>query len=275
MSNTEVNCCICGTVKNCGKYLDKVISNIVKIGHLFNKYEIVIYYDKSNDNTLSQLLKHKQCNKNISLFINTDTLSPYRTHNIAKGRNACLKYVRDRKDIYKYFIMMDFDDVNAKECDYNKITKYLHRNDWDGLSFQTSPHYYDIWGLSIYPFCFSYNHFNHSVKFYTIIQKYIDHLLSRLKPSQLLPCISAFNGFAIYRTDKFLDTYYDGRVRYDLLPTNLLNAHKKITNTKHLQFIKYPTVNGRYEDCEHRAFHLMASKRHRAKIMISPEIIFY
>ena len=171
--------------------------------------------------------------------------------------------------------MMDFDEVNAKECDFTKITPYLCRDDWDGLSFQTSPNYYDIWGLSIYPFCFSYNHFKHSVKFYTIIQKYMDKLLSRVKPGHLVPCISAFNGFAIYRTDKFLNTYYDGRVRHDLLPPKLMNAHKRITNTTHLQFIKYPTVDGRYEDCEHRAFHIMATQNSGAKIRISPEIIFY
>ena len=103
----------------------------------------------------------------------------------------------------------------------------------------------------------------------------MDKLLSNLKPDQLLPCISAFNGFAIYRTSKFIDTYYDGRVRRDLLPAKLIEAHKKITNTANLQFIKYPTVDGRYEDCEHRAFHIMATQQHGAKIRISPEIIFY
>ena len=40
-----------------------------------------------------------------------------------------------------------------------------------------------------------------------IIQDYIMGLLNKLKPGELLPCISSFNGFSIYRTDKFLDTY--------------------------------------------------------------------
>ena len=142
------------------------------------------------------------------------------------------------------------------------------------LSFQTFPKYYDIWGLSIYPFCFSYNHFKNNDKFYRIIQKYMDNSLSKMRPDQLLPCISAFNGFAIYRTSKFIDTYYDGTIRQELLPTKLMDAHKKITNTADLIFIKYPTVDGRHEDCEHRAFHIMASQQHGAKIMISPEIIF-
>jgi hypothetical protein len=274
ISSNKINCCICGTVKNCGKYLEKVFSNIEKIGTLFNDYEIIVYYDVSTDNTLKELLKYQNKNSKLSIFVNKNKLSPFRTHNIANGRNTCLKYVVENKEKYQYFIMMDFDDVNAKNCDYEKIAKYLTRYDWDGLSFQTSPNYYDIWGLSIYPFCFSYNHFNNSVKFYTIIQKYMDNILSNLEPGKLLPCISAFNGFAIYRTEKFIDTYYDGKIRIDLVPKKLLNAHKKITKTTEIQFIKYPTVDGRYEDCEHRAFHLMAIQNHGAKIMISPEIIF-
>ena len=40
-------CCICGPVKNCGPYLNKIFENIEKMASLFNDYSIVIYYDKS------------------------------------------------------------------------------------------------------------------------------------------------------------------------------------------------------------------------------------
>ena len=50
-----MNCCICGPVKNCGSYLNKVLENIEKIGSLFNDYTILIYYDQSTDNTLQIL----------------------------------------------------------------------------------------------------------------------------------------------------------------------------------------------------------------------------
>ena len=273
--STKTNCCICGTAKNCGKYLPQVFSNIEKIGSLFDNYKILIYYDKSADNTLARLLEYQTVNKRLFLYINESRLSRFRTHNIAKGRNFCLNYIMKNVETYKYFIMMDLDNVNAKNCDEGKLSKYLKRNDWDALSFQTSPNYYDIWGLSIYPFCFSYNHFNDSVKHYTIIQKYIDGILKKTKPGDLVPCISAFNGFAIYRTNKFKNTYYDGKVRYDLLAKHLLQAHKKITGSPSLQFIKYPTVDGRYEDCEHRAFHMMASNNNGAKLFISSEVIFF
>ena len=38
-----MKCCICGPVKNCGAFLDKVFENIEKIGALFEEYKIVIF----------------------------------------------------------------------------------------------------------------------------------------------------------------------------------------------------------------------------------------
>ena len=72
---------------------------------------------------------------------------------------------------------------------------------------------------------------------------------------------------------KFLNTYYDGRIRNDLLPKHFINEQMGITRSN-LIYKKYDSVDGRYEDCEHRAFHLQAIKNSGAKIMISPEILF-
>ena len=47
----------------------------------------------------------------------------------------------------------------------------------------------------------------------------------------------------------------------------------KVTNSK-VVAKKYTTVNGKYEDCEHRAFHIQATQNSGARIMISPEILF-
>ena len=271
-----MNCCICGPVKNCGPYLKKVLQNIETIGSLFDDYKIVLYYDHSNDNSLEILKEYQSKNPKMYLYVNQNRISQFRTHNIAIARNFCLNFVRNNKETFPFFIMMDFDDVNCKEVNLNVLEKYIKRenNEWDGLSFNTSPEYYDIWGLSIYPYCFSYNHFEYNVKNYKIIQKYVTDLLNNLSNNQLLPCISAFNGFSIYKTHKFLNTYYDGRIRLDLIPKQNLEAHKRVTNSK-LVYKKYVTVDGRYEDCEHRAYHIMATQNSGARIMISPEILFY
>jgi len=269
-----MNCCICGTVRNCAPYLDKVFQNIEQIGTIFDDYKIVIVYDKSDDNTLTKLKEYQSKNDKLELYVNKSLISPYRTHRLAYGRNICLNYVKNNKERFPYFIMMDFDDVNCKELNINVIKKYINRTDWDSLSFNTTPKYYDIWALSIYPYCFSYAHFKDTpIHNYDIIQNYIENKLKELKDGELLRCMSAFNGFSIYRTNKFLNTSYDGRVRIDLLPKHYLEAHKKMAQSELIAH-DYGHVKGLHEDCEHRAFHLQAIHNDDAKIMISKDKLF-
>lgn len=270
-----MNCCICGTVRNCGRYLNKVFENIEKIGSIFNDYKIILYYDISRDNTLNILKEYQKKNPKLLFYVNKIPTSQFRTHRLAKGRNFCLKYVRDNRDLYPYFIMLDMDDVNCKNLNAEPLRKCLNRNDWDGLSFNTNPCYYDIWGLSIRPFCFSYNHFDNNLKYHKIIANYVMNKLNKLEPGQLLPCISSFNGLSIYRTNKFLETYYDGRVRLDLFPKVFIQSHATAQKSTALHYKDYGHIKARFEDCEHRAFHQMARINSGARIMISPEILFY
>ena len=95
-----------------------------------------------------------------------------------------------------------------------------------------------------------------------------------LNPGQILPCISSFNGFSIYRTNKFLKTYYDGRVRLDLFPKEFINAHAKSQKSRNIVYRDYGHIKGKFEDCEHRAFHQMARVNSGARIMISPKVMF-
>jgi hypothetical protein len=56
----DSKCCICSTIKNCGKYLEKVLQNMDIIGSLFSDYKIIISYDKSHDNTLDIIKNTKK-----------------------------------------------------------------------------------------------------------------------------------------------------------------------------------------------------------------------
>ena len=85
--------------------------------------------------------------------------------------------------------------------------------------------------------------------------------------------MSSFNGFSIYRTNKFLNTSYDGRIRIDLIPKHYIEAHMKASNSK-IIFHDYGHVKGDYEDCEHRAFHIQAINNDDAKIMITNDVLF-
>lgn len=272
-----MKCCICGPVRNCGPFLDKVFNNIEKIGALFDEYQIILYYDISTDDTLDKLQKYKQQNPRVTLYVGTTLVSPYRTHRLAHARNFCLQYIKQNYNIdeYPYFIMMDFDDVNCKNVNPDVLNSYLLRNDWDGLSFNTRPAYYDIWALSIYPYCFSYNHFkNTPIHNYHSIQDYITNKLNKLNKGQLIRCISAFNGFSIYRRNKFLNTNYDGSVRLDLMPISHIKAHS-IASKSTIVFPDFGHIKADKEDCEHRAFHVQAINNDNARIMISPKVLFY
>jgi hypothetical protein len=268
-----MKCCICGPVKNCGPYLNRVFSNIEKLGALFDDYVIIMYYDKSNDNTLNLLKQYQKKNPKLVFYINTDRVSRFRTHNIAKARNFCLQKIQQSYSNYEYFIMMDCDDACSAPINSTVMSKYLFRDDWDALSFNKAP-YLDIWGLSIKPFLFSYNHFRNNNQLYTYIQQYITKLLKELKPGDLLPCMSAFNGLSIYRTNIFINCKYDGRINLKLIPLPLLYKNMLATNSPVI-YKDYGNVNGYYEECEHRPFHIEAINKYNARIMVSPEILFY
>jgi len=261
-----MKCCICGTVKNCGQYLNKVFKNIELIGALFEDYNIIIYYDKSDDDTLNILKKYKNINPKLIFYVNLSPLSQFRTHNISKGRNICLEYIRNFYKDYEMFIMMDLDDVSCKELNIEILQHYLNINDWDSLSFNTSPTYYDLWALSIYPYYLNGFAFENHDIILTLLAKHITKKLSNLTSGELLQCASAFNGFSIYRTNKFIDCNYDGSMRLDLLPFINIFKNNNYINCK----FNYK----KEEDCEHRAFHFESIKKHNSRIMISSDIIF-
>ena len=154
-----------------------------KIGSLFDDYKILIYYDESSDDSLQILKDYQKNNPKMLLYVNSVPMSQFRTHNIATARNFCLNYVKQNIDTFPYFVMMDMDDVNCKQLNLEPLARSLMREDWDALSFNTNPAYYDIWGLSIWPYCFSYNHFNDNYNYHSIIRNYVMNKLNSLKVS--------------------------------------------------------------------------------------------
>ena len=199
-------CCICGAVKNCGPYLEKVFQNIETIGELFEDYKIIISYDNSTDNSFDFLQQYKITHtNNIIIHHNTEPISQYRTHNIAKARNSCLQIIRTLYPNYEYFIMIDCDDVCASPINIEPFIYYLTNNsDWDALTFNKVP-YYDTWALSKYPYAFSNMHF----KDFHTWGLFIEKIIKNTPPKTLISCLSAFNGFAIYKTNKFINCFYD------------------------------------------------------------------
>lgn len=260
-----MNCCICGAVKNVGPYLDKIFSNIENLGALFENYVIIFYYDHSTDNTLQKMKDYQQKvgQDKFIFYVNKVEVSKHRTIRIANARNGCLQMIRSQFSDYPFFIMIDCDDKCSENVKPQVLQKYLRRNDWDSLSFNKKD-YYDIWALSIRPYMCSFLHFQKSPN--NAMNQYVTKLLKEVPPGGLLKCASAFNGFAIYRTNKFLNCTYDGKFNINLIPANYLKNN--------INACKSNLKLGLIEDCEHRSFHMQAINQNGARIRISPEIVF-
>jgi hypothetical protein len=231
------------------------------IGTLFEDYVIILYYDESCDDTLEKMKNYQKQNNRLYFYVNKSPLLEYRTHRLALGRNYCIKTIRENFSDYQYFIMMDCDDVCGREIKVKLLNNYLHRNDWDALSFDHPTGYYDTWAFAKKTYILSCHNFKDPGQG----QRFIADIIKLTPPKKLITCLSAFNGFAIYRTEKFINCYYDGRFRLDYIPKNLIQENIKYSGN---------IINGLKEDCEHRHFHIQAVLENNARIRISPHCLF-
>lgn len=255
-------CVICGTVRNCGPWIERALENMHTIGKAFAEYKIVLFYDESKDRTLAKLQAAQQRHPDIiTLLINKDHMHELRTFRIAKGRNACMSVIRKEFANYSYFVVMDCDDRAAYAINTPLLHRCLARPDWDSISFRHPVHYYDSWALSMRPFvynCYGFRDHSKGVR-------YMKQAMARTPRSKLIRVISAFNGIAIYRTPKFLNCTYDGAFNRALFPEFMYRENLRAQGP-FLQLTK--------ADCEHKSFHVQAVRRNGARIRVSPEQMF-
>lgn len=264
-------CCICAAVKDVGCHLPAIFANMEKIGSIFQDYQVVFFYDTSDlsyDNTLGVIKEYQTRNPKVSLIVNpTPLTNVVKTRKLAHARNACLQYIREQCPSFQYFVVIDCDEICGPPIKIDKFKQYLKRTDWDALSFNRS-HYYDLWALSMRELIYSCWHFQkpHALPVY---QNAIDGALRNCQPGGLVQVYSAFGGFAIYRTAKFIDCLYDGTSRLDVIPPFLLKKNVELCGE-----VSPYQWDGPDQDCEHRSFHIQAKIKNNAKIAISPESIF-
>jgi hypothetical protein len=257
-----------------------VFANIEKIAALFDDFHIVIAFDVSNDNTLHELCQAKRRFGKMEILINKNPLSEVRTQNIANARNSIVQYIKQSADVrhdFAYFIMMDFDDVCAGEMRLETLQKYVQAErdgtpyPWDALSFNR-PGYYDLWALSLNPFLYSCWSFPNGRAVVETMRKYVLHELDKLAKhggDVLLPCSSAFNGFAMYRIAAFEGISYEWTASKNMevitqgqVETMCAIVRQRVGRKPH------------DEDCEHRYFHMKATQVNGARICISPLALF-
>ena len=258
--------CIGLCVYNNAKGLPRVLRNIEKLKKVFQQVKIIAFYDTSSDNSLDILKNHGE----IDILVSPQhyTKSKIRTENIAFARNQILARIRDTYYTYPYFIMMDSNEYSCVgELRIEPILWCLQHVDlWDGISFNREAGYYDTWALSFEPFVYSFFHFTNWKKVVEKMRAEFQFLLENAeKKKELIPVLSAFNGFAIYKTNKFLNCRYSSDIRIQLFPKNMVQQQIIITGEK--------IVPNFSQDCEHRAFHLEAIQQ-GAKLRICPDFVF-
>ena len=298
VSEIRRECCVIGLcVYNNEPGLPSVLSNIVKImeSNLFYKVTVVAFYDNSSDNSYSILETFKNkykslCADTFKLIIVNNTnsrkmrmdfgsgsnsitrvMDSSRTARIALARNGILHVIRGlhkRGFFNKYFIMMDSNEYACVgQINIPTLCSALERSDeWDSVSFNREAGYYDYWALSYDAFIYSIYHvMNKNETIHNIrenFEKKLKYANSKNdnKNYDFIPVYSSYDGFAIYKSDKFLNCSYSSNIDITLFPKKLLPPQiiNKFTN-----------------DCEHRKFHLEAIKRNKARIVVSPLSIFY
>lgn len=271
---------ICGAARDCEPYLDAVFSNIILITELFADFHIIIAFDVSEDETLLKLMKYKDTfGDKIDVLANQNPLSSRRTENISNARNNCLEKMQEligpgmeSRMESDYFIMMDMDSVCDGTMNLEVFKMAMDRSDrWDSVSFNRHG-YYDLWALSIDKYIYSCDGWHVYWQVVEHMRTYIIDKLRKIPANEFAECRSAFNGFAVYRTAKFLNCYYDWR-----MPKQYMKLEELLEQQQILWGVgsKSPLdVQTDEPDCEHRAFHMMAESKNGARIRISPEIMF-
>ena len=283
-----MNIALCFAVRNCGKYLNDVFKNIELLKTLDINIFSIFVYDNCSDNSEQLLLEYKTKNKDkdnifIEKIINN---SPLRTVRIAKARNKCLEILYNKLKNISFHIVIDCDNVGAPKWNMDIINKYLHNFDgdnWDCISFNKNsesksyPYYYDIWALLYDDFkehCYGYT-LNKCLDVVYLMRRDITRKLEQCK-SNSIEVMSAFNGFAIYKTERFKGFYYDGLYKnFKPLITDA-ERNKTIETLKkyniHTELAQGEKCGSGEQVSEHLFYHVSALNKGR-KIKISKFII--
>jgi hypothetical protein len=258
-----VACCLC--VRNCEQFLPRIFLNLNLLGSRFKTFSVVFVYDNCTDNSEALLKSYQsRCEFNVHL-ISQNNDHELRAVRIANARNAGLVFINEMNTDFHF--MIDADDVNQETWNIDMILSYLSQDTWDSLSFNRKD-YYDIWAL-LYE---DYKH--HCWGFHTHSYAVVDHMkkdiTSKLKGEGLFPCYSAFNGFAIYRTDVFKPFHYSGY--YEDIKQFISDEERDITLRK-LKRELNPSIyiQENYPQCCEHIYYHMSSK---ARIRISKNNIF-
>lgn len=200
--------CICGVIRDGEPYFKTTISNLKKIGSLFQEYKIIVIESDSKDQTIH--LYSSINDKNI-IFYSMGELEkdmPAREERIASCRNIYVNHILKNYKHYDLMIVVDLDDVLQETINpkiFDKCMSQLVYPTWDAVFANQSYRYYDIWALR-----------NDEVN-YDCWEKIVSREMTRdisitnhqyhiPKNTPYIPVKSAFGGMGIYKIKLLDDT---------------------------------------------------------------------
>lgn len=271
-------------IRDCGKYLKSIFANINRLKPYFNKTTCVFVYDNCKDDSEKKLKEYQETHDNVIVFHNKGNNSPLRTVRIANSRNVNVNILYHQLPDTDFHIVVDADERNADPWDLDVILSSFARDDWDCLSFNR-PVYYDIWALLFDQYkhhCWGFGKMSLplSKKVVKLIEKDVSERLAALPEGELMPCYSAFNGFAIYRTPVFKGLVYDGLYKNvrpfftDQERLDTLEHIKQQLSVKDARKLKLDDGVIMKEQADHVYYHLSAIRDKAARIRISPRNLF-
>ena len=272
----KVVCCLC--VRNCAPYLHTIFDNLDLLSSLFINFSVIFVYDNCNDNSENLLFHYKKKSKfKVYVVHNYNNNSEYRTFRIASSRNIGLSIIYNEIKSVDFHFMIDADDENIEKWNLEVIQKYLQDDNWDALSFNRKKFYYDVWALSFDDYkhhCWGFGDTFQGIQVCKKMGGEITNKLNNLNDYDLLECWSAFNGFAIYRTEKFRSIKYDGS--YESVKKVITNEERELTLNKLRVDLGMPFLfinENLVECCEHIYYHFSAIQKNNARIRISKQFM--
>ena len=266
-------CCL--SVRNCAAFLPAIFRNLDALRRLPIKMHVVFAIDNSTDRSETLLAEYKSRRPDV-VIVKVANTSPLRTVRIARARNACLGVLSGLSPGPDFHAMIDADDVNAAQWDIPFLWQCLNTSDWDSLSFNR-PYYYDLWALMLDQYKY------HALGFGAHTHRVMDHLRTMLtkelqgSDGDTVTCLSAFNGFAFYRTPMFAGLKYTGT--YEEFKPLVSDAERQLTLEtlrKELDLPELRLMGGydRGQHCEHLYYHVRAVRERSAQIRIHKRSMF-
>lgn len=195
---------IASAMRDVAKNLQNTIPRIVKLGEMFQSYDICIYENDSIDNTPTLLKMWQEFLPN--LYVTSQTLGTKYTQdkslarrvNMANARNHYLNFLYNNIDKYDCLIVVD-GDLQGGWSYEGIIHSFGYFDMWNciasnGLLYRVSDKvFYDIWAYR--PIVNTSTNFN---------------LIELTRGQPIYRVVSAFGGLAIYKTKPL----YDIKLKY-------------------------------------------------------------